>query len=275
MSNESERFPHPDRFVNRHNGPDDADVADTVKLLGVASLDALIDETVPKSIRLGRALNLPAALNEHQLLDQIRAIADQNRITKTFIGMGYSDTVTPSVILRGVFENPAWYTAYTPYQAEISQGRLEALLNFQTMVSELAGLEIANASLLDEGTAAAEAMSMIERVRGEDAPHTFFVGSDVHPQTLDVVRGRAAPLGFEIITGDPATFDWKSKPLAGALVQSPATDGRIHDVKAIADALHATGALLVVATDLLACTLMTPPGEQGADVVVGSAQRFG
>jgi glycine dehydrogenase len=274
MTTEPSRFAHPDRFVNRHNGPDDADVAEMVKAMGVSSLDALIDETVPKNIRLGRELRLPEPLAEHELLEELLQIAGKNRVTKSFLGMGYSDTVTPSVILRNVLENPGWYTAYTPYQAEISQGRLEALLNFQTMVVELTGMEIANASLLDEGTAAAEAMAMIHRLRGEDVKGAFFVDEGCHPQTIDVVKGRAAPIGVAVEVGDPAKLDL-NKPLMGALLQIPSTEGKLWDAKAFIEAAHKQGALVVVATDLLACTLATPPGEVGADVVVGSAQRFG
>jgi glycine dehydrogenase len=267
-------YEHPDRFVNRHIGPDAADIADMVAALGAPSLEALIDETVPKNIRLGRALELPAPLAEHELLEELHAIGKKNRVTKSFLGMGYSDCVTPPVILRNILENPAWYTAYTPYQAEIAQGRLEALLNFQTMVAELTGMEMANASLLDEGTAAAEAMAMIRRLRGEDAHGVFFIDEGCHPQTIDVVKGRALPVGIALEVGDPAALDPKA-PLLGALLQIPSTEGRLWDAKAFIEAAHAQGALVVVATDLLACAIATPPGELGADVVVGSAQRFG
>ncbi len=261
------------RFVHRHIGPDDADVAEMLKVLGAASLDALMDETLPRSIRLGRALDLPVAVEERALLEELTAIAAKNKVTRTFIGAGYSDCVTPSVILRGVFENPAWYTAYTPYQAEISQGRLEALLNFQTMVHELCGMEVANASLLDEATAAAEAMAMVHRLGDSDG--AFFVDEGCHPQTLEVVRGRAEPIGVEVLVGDPGKLDFGARKLAGALLQIPSTEGRLWDARAFIERAHAAGTLVVVATDLLACALATPPGEMGADIVVGSAQRFG
>jgi glycine dehydrogenase len=271
--------------VTRHNGPDDADVADMCKTLGVASLDALVDETVPSSIRMNRALQLPRAISEAELLEELHVISKNNRVTKSFIGMGYSDCITPSVILRNVLENPGWYTAYTPYQAEISQGRLEALLNFQTMVIELTGMEIANASLLDEGTAAAEAMAMVHRLHtgasGDEntgTRDTFFVDAGCHPQTIDVVRGRAEPIGVDVVVGDPASVDWQKAPYAGAagaLLQIPSTEGRLWDARSFIEAAHKAGAKVVVATDLLACTMAAPPGEIGADVVVGSAQRFG
>ncbi len=267
-------FAHPDQFVHRHNGLDAADIADMVATLKVPSLDALIDETVPKNIRLGRAMTLPAPLTEHALLAELRTIAAQNRQTKSYIGMGYFGCVTPSVIQRTILENPAWYTAYTPYQAEISQGRLEALLNFQTMVNDLTGMDVCGASLLDEATAAAEGMAMLSRLRGDDAPTLFFIADHCHPQTIDVVKGRAEPLGITVVVGDAAGVDW-SKRWLGALIQTPTTEGLLWDARAFIAAAHGSGALVVVATDLLACTLCAPPGEMGADVVVGSAQRFG
>ncbi|MCC7109039.1 MAG: glycine dehydrogenase, partial [Deltaproteobacteria bacterium] len=265
---------HPDRFVNRHVALDEADIAEMVQTLGLPTLDALIDETVPKGIRLAKPLALPPPLAEHELLDELRGIAGKNRVTRSMIGAGYSDCVTPSPILRNILENPAWYTAYTPYQAEISQGRLEALLNFQTMVCDLTGMEVSNASLLDEGTAAAEAMTMAHRLRGDDAPTRFFVDEGCHPQTLAVVKGRAEPVGIELVVGDPSSYD-ATQPWLGALLQIPSTEGRLWDARAFIERAHQAGQLVVVATDLLACTLSTPPGELGADMVVGSTQRFG
>jgi len=240
--------------------------------LGFASLDGLMDAVLPAGIRLPKPLQLPAGLGEYDALNALRAIARKNQVFRSFIGMGYSDCITPPVIQRNLLENPGWYTQYTPYQAEISQGRLEALLNFQTMTSELTGLPIANASLLDEATAAAEAMHLCANVRPER--RVFFVSHTCHPQTIEVVQTRARPLGIEVIVGDHLTFPC-DETVFGALVQYPATDGAIFDYEGFAQKVHAAGALLVVAADLLALTLLRPPGEFGADVAVGSAQRFG
>ncbi|GAB1487578.1 aminomethyl-transferring glycine dehydrogenase [Opitutaceae bacterium] len=264
-----------DSFARRHLGPDAAEQAAMLKLLGQPSLDTLIDRAVPAHIRRG-AMDLPAAIGETAALTELRAIAQQNQIFRSFIGLGYHDTITPGVIQRTILENPGWYTAYTPYQAEISQGRLEALLNFQTMVMDLTGLEIANASMLDEGTAAAEAMMMCHRLKeGDAAAHrVFFVSERCHPQTIDIVRTRAQPLGIEVVVGDHRTF----KPTAqcfGVLVQYPDTTGSINDFETFFTAAHTSGAYTIVASDLLALTLLRPPGEFGADVAVGSAQRFG
>ena len=243
-------------------------------VVGAASLDALIDETVPRAIRLNRPLDLPAPSSEAELLDELHAIAAKNKPTRVMIGQGYSDVVVPGVIQRNVLENPGWYTAYTPYQAEISQGRLQALLNYQTMVCDLTAMEIANASLLDEGTAAAEAMSMVLRLRGEGGPRRFFVAADCHPQTIAVVQERAQPLGIEVVVADVDTFtDFAG--VAGGLAQNPATDGRVRDLSAFIAAIHEAKGFAVVAADLLSLVLVQPPGEQGADVVVGSSQRFG
>ncbi len=242
--------------------------------LGYKSLEQLVDAVVPPAIRLNRALDLPAARGEREALETLRAIMDQNKVLRSFIGLGYYDTITPPVIQRNILENPGWYTAYTPYQAEIAQGRLEALLNFQTMVADLAGLDIANASLLDEATAAAEAMTMLHGVRAHPAANRFFAAADCHPQTLDVLRTRAVPQGIELVIGDPATFD-PDADVFGALLQYPATDGAIRDPGALIQAVHQVGGKVAVATDLLALTLLTPPGDFGADVAVGSAQRFG
>ncbi|MBO6574791.1 MAG: aminomethyl-transferring glycine dehydrogenase [Rhodothermales bacterium] len=261
-----------DRFADRHIGPSASDVEDMLTVVGASSLDTLVDETVPESIRLGRDLHLPPALTEHELLAEIQAIAGSNKQYRSFIGMGYYGTLTPPVIQRGILENPNWYTQYTPYQAEIAQGRLEALLNFQTMVSDLTGLEIANASLLDEGTAAAEGMSMIYRKARKRV--AFFVDENCHPQTIEVVRTRAEPMGIGITVGDVASFEM-SDAFFGVLIQYPETDGRVVDHRALCQAVHDGGGQVVVASDLLALTLLEAPGEFGADVVVGSSQRFG
>jgi len=265
-----------DTFERRHTGSSAPEVAEMLKTIGFDSVDALTDAAVPPQIRLKRPLRLPAALGERAALAELRAIASKNRVYRSFIGMGYYDTAVPGVIQRNILENPGWYTAYTPYQAEISQGRLEALLNFQTMVCDLTGLEIANASMLDEGTAAAEAMMLAHRVKlGEshDASR-FFVSEKCHPQTIDIVKTRAKPLGVEVVVGDHRTFEFQGR-VFGALVQYPDTTGSIHDFAAFFQQAHAAGALAIVATDLLALTLLRAPGEFGADVAVGSAQRFG
>jgi len=264
---------HPDRFIDRHIGPNAKDVVEMLEVLGKGSLDALIDATVPKDIRLDRALDLPPGRSEYGLLHELRQIATKNRICRSYLGMGYSDTVTPAVIQRNVLENPGWYTQYTPYQPEISQGRLEALLNYQTMIIDLTGLPVANASLLDEGTAAAEAMSLVHAVAGKDRS-AFFIASDCHPQTIEVVRTRAKPLGWQIMVGDPDQFDFKTK-IFGALLQYPGTDGNVRDLRPFISKVHAQGALAVVAADILSLCVLAPPGELGADVAVGSSQRFG
>ena len=265
-----------DTFERRHTGSSSADVAAMLESINYASIDALADAAVPAAIRLPRALNLPAAASETASLAELRSIASRNKIYRSFIGMGYYDTATPGVIQRNILENPGWYTAYTPYQAEISQGRLEALLNFQTLVTDLTGLQIANASMLDEGTAAAEAMMLAHRVKlGESHDASvFFVSEKCHPQTIDIVRTRAKPLNVSVIVGDHRSYDFSGKTF-GVLVQYPDTTGSIHDFAGFFEKAHAAGALCVVATDLLALTLLRAPGEFGADVAVGSAQRFG
>ncbi len=265
-----------DSFERRHTGSPSAEVDEMLHLTGFPSLDALTDAAVPSHIRLPQPLNLPDAAGETAALAELREIANQNQVFRSFIGMGYYDTDVPGVIQRNILENPGWYTAYTPYQSEISQGRLEALLNFQTVVTDLTGLEIANASMLDEGTAAAEAMMMCHRVKlgGRPDPSTFFVSDKCHPQTIDIVKTRAKPLGVEIIVGDHQTHEFVGK-VFGVLVQYPDTTGSINDFKEFFSKAHATGALCVVAADLLALTLLRAPGEFGADVAVGSAQRFG
>jgi glycine dehydrogenase len=263
-----------DGFVPRHIGPDEAEIAQMLERLGTPSLDALIDETVPADIRLRRPLALPPARGEHELLADLRAIADQNQVFRSYIGMGYHDCLVPAVIQRNVLENPGWYTAYTPYQAEIAQGRLEALLNFQTMVADLTGLPLAGASLLDEATAAAEAMHMCRAIAG-DGRHVFFAAEDCHPQTLAVVKTRARSLGIEVRVGPPADLDLSGGDVFGVLLQYPATDGRVVDHADLVRRAHEAGALVAVATDLLALTLLRPPGELGADIALGSSQRFG
>jgi len=275
MSSNRDLLAPTDSFARRHLGPDAAEEAAMLRLLGQPSLDALVDAAVPAAIRRG-PMNLPPALGESAALAELRGIARQNQIFRSFIGLGYHDTVTPGVVQRTILENPGWYTAYTPYQAEISQGRLEALLNFQTMVMELTGLEIANASMLDEGTAAAEAMMMCHRLKeGDAATHRiFFVSAHCHPQTIDVVKTRAEPLGIEVVIGDHRTYR-PTSDCFGVLVQYPDTTGSIHDFQTFFAAAHQAGAYTIVATDLLALTLLRAPGEFGADVAVGSAQRFG
>ena len=261
-----------DAFLERHIGPNDAEIAHMLRAIGHASLDAMTDAIVPASIRLPGALALPAAVTEIEAIAKIRAIADKNQVFKSWIGQGYYGTHTPNVILRNILENPAWYTAYTPYQAEISQGRMEALINFQTMCADLTGMEIANASLLDEATAAAEAMTLAKR-SAKSKSNVFFVSSGVHPQTLEVLRTRAEPLGLELVVGNDA--DAAKVESFGVLLQYPDTFGRIGDYRAVADAVHARNGLVAVASDLLALTLLAPPGEWGADIVVGNSQRFG
>jgi glycine dehydrogenase len=263
---------HPDQFVRRHIGPNAAEAREMLAPIGFKNLDELIAAAVPENIRLRRPLQLPAARTEPEAHSELKAIASQNQVFRSYIGMGYYDCITPAVIQRNVLENPGWYTQYTPYQAEISQGRLEALLNFQTMVADLTGLAIANASLLDEATAAAEAMTMCHSLK--DGRNVFFVSENCHPQTIGVVQTRAKALGIEIVVGNHENFQF-SETVFGALVQYPDTFGAIHDYTGLVEQAHAADALVTVATDLLALTLLKPPGEFGADVAVGSAQRFG
>jgi glycine dehydrogenase len=262
-------------FASRHIGPDEAEQKLMLNLLGYASRDALIDAVVPASIRRRDGMSLGPftdALTEEAALAKLKSIAAKNKVYKNFIGQGYYGTHTPAVILRNIFENPAWYTAYTPYQPEISQGRLEAILNFQQMISDLTGLDIANASMLDEGTAAAEAMTLLQRV-GDHKSNVFFVADDVLPQTLEVVRTRATPIGIEVKVG-PASAAAEAHAF-GVLLQYPGANGDVADYRAIAEAVHANGGLVVAAADLLALTLLAAPGEWGADVAVGNSQRFG
>ncbi len=268
------RLEPPADFASRHIGPSDDDVAAMLAELELASLDELVAKTIPTAIRLTRPLALPAPRSEEQALAELARMASKNRVLRSFIGMGYHDCHTPAVILRNVLENPGWYTQYTPYQAEIAQGRLEALLNFQTMVADLTGLPLANASLLDEATAAAEAMTLC-RALAKPGWDGFFVAADCHPQTIAVVETRAESLGIRVQTGSPDAIDFASQRLFGILVQYPATDGVVRELAPLIARAHAQGALVAVATDLLALTLLVPPGELGADVALGSAQRFG
>lgn len=264
-------------FRSRHIGPREGDSRAMLRAIGSASLDELIDQTVPAAIRMQSPLDIPPTLSEHEYLRHIKEVSLKNKLFTNYIGQGYYDTITPSVILRNVFENPGWYTQYTPYQAEISQGRLESLLNFQTMVSDLTGLPISNASLLDEATAAAEAMSMFfHTLNKQEKPERprFFIDKEIFAQTKDVIRTRALPLGIELTEGDYKTFT-PDGSFFGAIVQYPNDKGAVEDYRAFTEAVHAAGAYVVMATDLLALTLLTPPGELGADVAVGSAQRFG
>lgn len=261
-----------DAFLERHIGPNDAEIAHMLRVVGHETLDGLTDAIVPASIKSPGPLALPAPITEVEAIAKIRKIADKNQVFRSFIGQGYYGTHTPNVILRNILENPAWYTAYTPYQAEISQGRMEALINFQTLCADLTGMEIANASLLDEATACAEAMTLAKR-SCKSKSNLFFVSKGVHPQTLEVLKTRAEPLGIELVVADDA--DAASLDVFGALLQYPDTFGQAHDYQALADAVHARGGLVAVATDLLALTLLKAPGEWGADIVVGNSQRFG
>ena len=242
--------------------------------LGYESLDGLVADTVPESIRLRRELDLPEGISEHELIGRLREVASRNQVFRSYLGMGYAGTITPPVILRNILENPGWYTQYTPYQAEIAQGRLQALLNFQTMVGDLTGCAVANASLLDEATAAAEAMTLCLASTRDRGRNRFLVASDCHPQTIEVVRARAEPLGIEVVVEHPG--DWAlDDSVFGTLVQYPGTDGSVRNYRALSDAVHAAGGLVVMATDLLALTLLTSPWEMGADIAVGNSQRFG
>ncbi|MGH8433626.1 MAG: aminomethyl-transferring glycine dehydrogenase, partial [Pseudomonas sp.] len=261
-------------FIARHIGPRDADVQAMLDLLGYDSLEAMSASVIPNSIKGTSVLDLSAGQSEADALAAIKAIAAKNQLFKTYIGQGYYGTHTPAPILRNLLENPAWYTAYTPYQPEISQGRLEALLNFQTMICDLTGLQIANASLLDEATAAAEAMTFCKRLAKNKASQAFFASQHCHPQTLDVLRTRAEPLGIEVVVGDESAIG-DASAYFGCLLQYPTSGGDIFDYRALVERFHAAGALVAVAADLLALTLLTPPGEFDADVALGSAQRFG
>ena len=267
-----------DKFVNRHNGPNENDVKAMLSKIGAKSVDELIDQTIPAAIRLKKPLNLAVGMTEYNYHKHLRVIASKNKVFKTYIGLGYSNTIIPPVVQRNVLENPGWYTAYTPYQAEIAQGRLEALLNFQTMVMDLTGMEIANASLLDESTAAAEAMAMLFSSRNRDqvknGANKFFVSNECYPQTIDLLKTRSTPMGIELVIGD-----WKTAQLNasvyGAILQYPTVDGKVNDYADFVKNAKANGIAIAVAADILSLVLLTPPGEWGADVVVGNTQRFG
>ncbi len=261
-----------DLFPMRHIGPSQKDVEEMLEAVGASSLEDLIDQTVPASIRLREPMDSIEPMTESETLGEARRLASKNRVFRSFIGQGYSDCVTPPVIQRNILENPGWYTQYTPYQAEIAQGRLEALLNFQTVIADLTGMEVANASLLDEGTAAAEAMGLCFNVKGKKGRNRFFISEDCHPQTIDVVRTRARPLGINVVVGESGEFDTSC---FGALLQYPTTDGSIRDYEAFCRSVHEADAVVVVAADLLSLMLLKPPGEWGADIVVGNSQRFG
>ena len=259
-------------FINRHLGPSDGEIQSMLKSCGLSSLDELISETIPASVLDMDSLQINAVPIEQELLKELRSIADKNQVFRSYIGMGYYGTYTPPVILRNILENPAWYTQYTPYQAEISQGRLEALFNFQTMVCDFSGMDIANASLLDESTAAAEAMTFLARVNPKR--NKYFVASNCHPQTISVLKTRAKPIGIELNITKPKNFKFNDEILGGTL-QYPATDGEIHDYTSLCTQAHNVGSYIAVAADLLSLALLKPPGEWGADVVVGTSQRFG
>lgn len=262
-----------DSFTKRHLGSSNDKIEQMLQVLGYSCLDDLINQAVPPAIRLAQALQLPQAQSEYSALTQLKEIASKNQVFRSYIGMGYHDCITPPVIQRNILENPGWYTAYTPYQAEIAQGRLEALLNFQTMIIDLTGLEIANASLLDEGTAAAEAMSLSYGLCKTKA-NAFFVSDSCHPQTIEVIQTRAKPLGIEVLVGNHQSFEFETA-IFGALLQYPATDGTIYDYREFIEKAHTAKALVTVAADILSLALLTPPGEFGADIAVGSTQRLG
>lgn len=267
-----------DSFALRHIGPNETDLAQMLQTVGVENLDQLIYQTIPDDIRLKQPLNLPEALSENEFLNHIQQLSQKNKIFKTYIGLGYHETITPSVIKRNIFENPGWYTAYTPYQAEIAQGRLEALLNFQTMVTDLTGMELANASLLDESTAAAEAMTMLYELRNRDQKKNnvtkFFVSEEVLPQTISLLYTRAIPLGIELVIGNHQSFDF-STDFYGALIQYPGKYGQVYDYASFTAKAKNNEIKVAVAADILSLVLLEAPGKWGADVVVGTTQRFG
>ncbi|NUM41308.1 MAG: aminomethyl-transferring glycine dehydrogenase, partial [Leptospiraceae bacterium] len=273
-TNQNEQFFNYDSFTNRHIGSNPNEVSEMLKLLNLSNLDELIDKTIPSNIRCKELSSLPEPLSEYDALGELHSIISNNKIFRSYIGQGYYDTITPSVIRRNIIENPSWYTAYTPYQAEISQGRMEALLNFQTMVMDLTGMEIANASLLDEATSAAEAMFMSYSLKPESNSNNFFVSYNCYPQTIDVIKTRAEPIGIEVVVGDWKKFSF-SNEYFGMLLQYPCSSGEIHDYSTVTDNAHKNGILVTVSADLLSLTLLKPPGEFGADIAVGTTQRFG
>ncbi len=265
-------------FSIRHIGPRDEDIKEMLNAIGSSSVDQLIDETIPESIRLKNGLTLDDAMSEQEYLQHINELGKKNKVFKSYIGLGYHPTVLPPVIQRNILENPGWYTAYTPYQAEIAQGRLEALLNFQTMITDLTGMEIANASLLDESTAAAEAMALLFAVREREQKKNdvvrFFVSEDVLPQTISVLKTRGIPLGIDLEIGNPGTFDY-SNQYFGTLIQLPGKTGEIKEISSFISRSHQSGIKVAVAADLMSLVLIEAPGKFGADVVVGTSQRFG
>jgi glycine dehydrogenase len=266
-----------EKFENRHIGPDAHQVEEMLKVTKAGSIDELIDQTIPGNIRLKKALSLPDAKSEYEFLKDFKKIASKNKVYQSFIGMGYYNTITPGVILRNVLENPGWYTAYTPYQAEIAQGRLEALINYQTMIIDLTGMQIANASLLDEGTAAAEAMHLMfaSRKASKKSATRFFVDQNIFPQTLDVLKTRSTPIGVDLVIGDVQSLDFTDSTLFAVYVQNPNNNGAIKDYSSFAKAAHEKDVFVVMGADLMSLVIMKSPGEMGADVVVGSSQRFG
>lgn len=269
-------YQNPDKFVNRHLGPDEKEINEMLEVIGASSLDELISETIPKQIRIKNDLNLEEPVSEYKFLQDLKKIAAKNKVFKSYIGMGYYPSIVPQVIQRNILENPGWYTQYTPYQAEISQGRLEALLNFQTMVIDLTAMDIANASLLDEGTAAAEAMLMFYHTRsaGKKNANTFFVSEECFPQTIEVVKTRATPVGINVVVGDHHKLEL-TDDIFGILVQYPSGSGEIYDYRNLFEEAHSKDIFTIIAADILSLTLLKPPGEFGADAVVGSTQRFG
>jgi glycine dehydrogenase len=271
-----QKFEFFDRFVDRHIGPSDEEIKEMLTELKLSSIDDLIEKTVPKGIRLREKLNLPKAQTEFEFLRHLKKVAQKNKVFKSYIGMGYHPTITPGVIQRNILENPGWYTQYTPYQAEISQGRLEALVNFQTMVSDLTGMELANASLLDEATSVAEAMSMFysSRKGTRKNANVFLADSNTFPQTLDVLKTRSEPINIELRISE-ISEDKLSDDVFALLLQYPNNDGEVKDLSKIIHAANDKDIFVVVAADLLSLTLLTPPGEMGVDAVVGSTQRFG
>src|SRR5688572_16728629 len=266
-----------EKFESRHNAPNANQIEEMLKTVKAKSVDELINQTVPANIRLKKPLNLPAARTEFEFLKEFKTLASKNKVNKSYIGMGYYPNFTPGVILRNILENPGWYTAYTPYQAEIAQGRLEALINYQTMVIELTGMEIANASLLDEATAAAEAMHLFQASRKSSKKNAkkFFVDGNVYPQTIDVLKTRSAPIGVDLVIGDVSTVDMSDADLFAVMVQNPDSNGAVKDYTAFIRSAHEKDVFVVMAADIMSLLLLKSPGEMGADVVVGSTQRFG
>src|SRR6478735_4145794 len=266
-----------EKFESRHNAPSTTQIEEMLKTVKAGSVDELIGQTVPANIRLKKPLNLPASRTEFEFLKEFKTLASKNKLNKSYIGMGYYPNYTPGVILRNILENPGWYTAYTPYQAEIAQGRLEALINYQTMVIDLTGMQIANASLLDEATAAAESMHLLyaSRKASKKNAHKFFVDTNTFPQTIDLLKTRATPIGVELVVGDVSKLDITDANLFGMLIQNPDSNGAVKDHTSLIDSAHEKDVFVVVASDLMSLLLMKSPGEMGADVVVGSSQRFG